>query len=139
MKNKTGGGIGTNQYKVKGVSVAKAGERGSIKGGRTLNNKIKANVSFVFPNRPYAKTNREVLNDNNNISNGIFPLSTVKKISLNENVNPLTSQIAYKMIGKDGYSENELRQIKKRNEKINKAFDRFAKILFPSISTKGVI
>jgi hypothetical protein len=32
--SKTGGGRGTNQYKVKGVSVAKQGEKGSIKGGR---------------------------------------------------------------------------------------------------------
>jgi hypothetical protein len=33
-QNKTGGGVGTNQYKIKGVSVASIGEKGSIKGGR---------------------------------------------------------------------------------------------------------
>jgi hypothetical protein len=39
--SKTGGGIGTNQYKIKGVSVAKAGERGYIKGGRSKSNTLK--------------------------------------------------------------------------------------------------
>jgi hypothetical protein len=47
-QNKTGGGIGTNQYKIKGVSVAKAGEKGSIKGGRNVNKLQRENKSQII-------------------------------------------------------------------------------------------
>jgi hypothetical protein len=36
MKNKTGGGRGTNQHRIKGKSVAKSGEKGDIKAGRNM-------------------------------------------------------------------------------------------------------
>jgi hypothetical protein len=84
MKNKTGGGRGTNQYRIKGKSVAKSGEKGDIKGGRakdkTNQKKVKDTYKFT---PPYTVKEYNSSYENSFGNDGFFKINKIKPIFSN--------------------------------------------------------